>query len=68
MKKLSTEPVAIGAAINGTASAVIALLATFGLWHPTPDQIGAVLGLLTALEALVAVVVRSKVSPVGVAE
>lgn len=65
MKKLTNEPVALGATINGAVSALLAALASFGVWSPTPDQVAAVLGLLTALEAVVAVVVRSKVSPVG---
>lgn len=65
MKKVNTEPVAIGAVVNGGVSAVLAVCAAFGVWKPTPDQVAAVLGLSTALEAMVAVFVRRRVSPVG---
>ena len=64
MKKVSTEPVAIGAAINGGISAILAVCAAFGVWKPTPDQVAAVLGLTTAIEAVVAIAVRRKVTPV----
>ena len=68
MKKLTTEPVAVGAVVNGAVSAVLAVCAAFGVWTPTPDQVAAVLGLTTALEAVVAVFVRRKVSPVASVE
>lgn len=65
MKKASNEPVAVGAIINGGISAILACLAAFGVWAPTPDQVAAVLGLTTAIEAIVAVAVRRKVTPVS---
>lgn len=65
MKSVRTEPVAVGAAINGGVSAVLAVLAAFQVWTPTPEQVAAVLGLTTALEAVVAMFVRRRVSPVA---
>lgn len=65
MKKVTNEPVAFGALVNGGISAILACLAAFGVWNPTPDQVAAVLGLTTAIEAVVAVAVRRKVTPVS---
>lgn len=65
VKKVSTEPVAVGAILNGAVSATLALLAAFHVWTPTPDQVAAVLGFTTALEAVVAIAVRRKVTPVA---
>ena len=64
MKKVTSNPVAFGATINGAASAVLAVCAAFHVWTPTPDQVAAVMGLLTALEATVAVFVNKRVETV----
>lgn len=64
VKKVTSNPVAVGATINGAVSAVLAVCAAFHVWTPTPDQVAAVLGLTTALEAVVAVFVNRKVTTV----
>ncbi|NBX97754.1 MAG: hypothetical protein EBZ69_02115 [Alphaproteobacteria bacterium] len=64
VKKVTSNPVAFGATINGAASAVLAVLAAFQVWTPTPEQVAAVMGLLTALEAVVAVLVNKRVETI----
>lgn len=57
------EPVAITGAITGAASAGIAVLVGFGIVDWTSEQVGLVLGALTAAIGTVTVIVRSKVTP-----
>lgn len=64
MKRVTNNPVAFGATINAAASAVLGVLSAFHVWTPTPDQVAAVMGLLTALEATVAVFVNRKVTTI----
>lgn len=64
MKKVTSNPVAVGAGINGVVSAALAVCAAFHVWTPTPDQVAAVLGLTTALEAIVAVFVNKRVTTI----
>lgn len=58
---MSTEPVAIGAAVNGVIVAILALLV--GTETVTPEVGGYLLGIATAVIVLVASIVRSKVTP-----
>ncbi len=60
MVNLKNEPVAVGGAITGLVTAVLAALTAFGVWEPTPDQTAAIFGLLTALVAVVTTLVRHK--------
>jgi hypothetical protein len=64
VKKVTSNPVAVGATVNGVVSAALAVCAAFGVWTPTPDQVAAVLGLTTALEAVVAVFVSKRVETI----
>lgn len=59
----SNEPVAIGAAIQGLIAAVLAILTAFEVWTPTEAQTAAIFGLWVALTAVIAIVVRAKVTP-----
>ncbi len=61
----SSEPVAVGAAVVGTTQALLAVLLGFDVVHWTSSQVALVLALVTALAGLVAVVVRSRVTPVA---
>lgn len=60
----TTEPVRVGAAVLAATQAALAALVGLELVHWTPEQIGLVQALLVAVVALVAVVVRSRVTPV----
>lgn len=60
---MSNEPVTIGGAITGVATAILAVLTGFEIVDWTAEQVGLVLTLLTALIVLVTVVTRSKVTP-----
>lgn len=57
------EPVAIAGAVQALITAVIALLVAFNAWHPTDDQIAAVMGIYAALIVVITTIVRSKVTP-----
>ena len=59
-----SEPVRVGAAVVGAAQALLAVLLGFEVVHWTAAQVGLVQALVVALVALVASVVRSKVTPV----
>jgi uncharacterized membrane protein len=59
-----TEPVAVAAAVQAALVSVIGLLAAFGVWSPTEEQVGALLTVYVALVAVVAAIVRARVSPV----
>lgn len=58
---MTTEPVAIGAAVQGVIVAVLAVLV--GTGTITPELSGLLLGVAVAVIALVAVLVRAKVTP-----
>jgi len=62
MKK---EPVALSAAIQAVIVAVIGVLTTFGIWEPTQEQIGTILALYVAVVAVMAGIVRARVTPVA---
>jgi uncharacterized membrane protein YkgB len=55
-KNIAGEP----ALISGAIMAIINLLALFGVWNPTPEQLG---GVNTAVAAILALVVRASVTP-----
>lgn len=59
-----TEPVAVAAAIQAALVAVVGLLAAFGVWSPTEEQMAAMLGVYVAVVGVFAAVVRARVSPV----
>lgn len=59
-----TEPVAVAAAIQAAVVAIIGLLAAFGVWSPTEEQMGALLAVYVAFVGVVAAIVRGRVSPV----
>jgi hypothetical protein len=71
----TTEPVAVGATLEGALHAVIlatfTVLTVFDWWHPTAEQTGAIAALYAAfvvlVKAVVAVWQRSKVTPVATA-
>lgn len=64
---IQREPVAFGAAIQGVIAAALALLAAFGVWAPTDEQIAAIMGVWVAVIGVIAAWQRSKVSPVAYA-
>lgn len=64
---IQREPVAFGAAIQGVIAAALALLAAFGVWAPTDEQVAAIMGVWVAVIGVIAAWQRSKVSPVGYA-
>ena len=57
---VKNEPVAVGGAVTGLVTAILAALTAFGVWEPTPDQTTAIFGLLTALTVVVSALVRRK--------
>ena len=64
MSLTSSEPVAVGATIIGAVQALVAVLVGFEIVHWSEGQVALVLALVTALAGVVAVGVRSRVSPV----
>lgn len=61
----TTEPVAISGAVQALISALIALALLFGWVSWTPEQVGGILAVYTALVAVLTAVTRSKVTPVA---
>ncbi len=61
----TTEPVAIGGAIQAALSALIALAIGFEWVDWSTDQVALIIGCYTALSLVVTSVQRSKVTPVG---
>ena len=59
---MNNEPVAVGAAVNTALLALVALLPLFGVTAAATALIGA--AVVAVANAVVAIVVRSRVSPV----
>lgn len=62
---MKSEPVAIAGAVQVVLTALVSVLVSFDVWHPTDAQIGALTALYAACVALATYVVRSKVTPAG---
>lgn len=60
----TTEPVAIGGAVQVLLSALIALALGFGWVNWTDEQVALILGVYAAVQVVIAAVQRSKVTPV----
>jgi hypothetical protein len=64
MSLITKEPVAVAlVGLDGLVAAGLALAQTFGLLDWTPAQVGAAVGLVTAVVAVVAPLLRSRVVP-----
>lgn len=59
----TTEPIAATEAVRLVLVAVIAVSTAFGIWEPTTEQMGALLGLYAAVSVLLAVVARRRSTP-----
>lgn len=59
------EPVRLAAAVQSLIAAVIGLLTVFDVWHPSQDQVTAMMLVYTALLPVIGAVVRSRVTPVA---
>lgn len=59
------EPVRLAAAAQSLIAAVIGLLTVFDVWHPSQDQVTAMMLVYTALLPVIGAIVRSKVTPVA---
>lgn len=57
------EPVAATEAVRLLILAVITALVSFNAWNPSPEQIGAVLGLYAAASVVLSVFTRKQSTP-----
>lgn len=63
MTTLKSEPVVVGNAIGALIPLVTGVLATFHVFTPSPDQLGALTALYAGVLTLVTAFTRSKVTP-----
>ena len=63
MSIIKKEPVAFFGLLQAALTAVVTLLVAFNAWHPTDDQIAAVLGVYTAATVIATFLIRGGVSP-----
>lgn len=63
---MTKQPVLTIASVQAVIAAIISALVLFNVWHPTDDQVAAVLGLYAVLAPIVfGLLARSKVTPVA---
>ena len=61
MSLRNREPVVLAQLIQTALVALVGCLVAFGVWEPTPAQVGALTGLYVALASIVTYVLRATV-------
>lgn len=63
---MKSEPVLTAAAPLGLVQAVVAVLVAFNIYHPSDQQVVAIIALAGVVGTIAAFVARSKVTPVSI--